>query len=299
MMPALMDSRSKQPTRAADRKRPSGEPIPRPVPERGGAVRVEIISIGRELLRGKIPDSNAQHIARLLTQRNTLVRRVTIVDDSVRAVADALTESLQRDPHRVVTSGGLGPADDDRTLEGVAEVLQIPLKIDSATKAMVEAAYENMRSRKVVRHSGMTAQREKLCRIPLGGTPVPNPHGISPGVFVRLAGGTVVLSLPGMPQEMGAVLEAALPMLPIEFEGETAVREVESPGSDEAELAPLIDRLASEFPAIWINTRLAGSRRTGGRVLIRLEATAATKSEAESVVEQCVRRLLELVSGSP
>jgi len=294
-----MDSRSKQPTRAEERTRPSGDPIPRPIPDRGGPVRVEIISVGRELLRGKISDSNAQHIARLLTQKNTLVRRITMVDDSARAVADALTESLQRDPHLVITSGGLGPADDDRTLEGVASVLQIPLKVDNATKDMVEAAYERMRNQRVVRSSGMTAQREKVCRIPLGGTPVPNPHGISPGVFVRLAGGALVLSLPGMPQEMSAVLDAALAMLPIEFEGEIAAREIESPGSDEAALAPLIDRLTSEFPSIWINTRLAGSRKTGGRVLIRIEATAASKAEAESTVEQCVRRLLGLVSGSP
>jgi nicotinamide-nucleotide amidase len=262
-------------------------------------VRVELLSVGRELLRGKIADGNAQRVARAVTQRGAMIRRITVVDDTAASIGMALREALGRDPHLVVTTGGLGPAEDDRTLEGVSRALELPMAFSHPTKALVESAYHRLKEKKIVSADGLTAQREKLCMIPLGGTPVPNPHGVSPGVIVRMAGGAIVLCLPGMPEEMEAVLEAALPLLKIDFAGEVALREIEAPTSDESELAPLLDRLAREFPGVWISSRPAGSRRTGGRIVIRVEATGASREKADASVDGCVKRLLALASGSP
>ena len=137
-------------------------------PEGGGTVRVEVISVGREMLRGKIPDGNAQRVARLVTQRGAMIRRITVVDDTAVSISTALRESLERDPHLVVTTGGLGPAEDDRTLEGVSAALSRPLAFDHAAKSMVEAAYRRLKGKGVVRAGGLTAAREKLCLIPVG-----------------------------------------------------------------------------------------------------------------------------------
>jgi molybdenum cofactor synthesis domain-containing protein len=282
-----------------DRKRPSDRPAPKVQPLRTGPVRAELISVGRELLRGKIPDSNAQQVARVVTQKGAMIHRITVVDDNAPAISAAVRESLERNPHLVVTTGGLGPADDDRTLEGVADALCLPLSVDHSTKVMVEDAYHRLKTKRVVSTDGLTAARQKLCRIPLGATPVPNPLGVSPGVVVRLPGGAIVLCLPGMPEEMQAVLEAALPLLRIDFAGEVALREIEAPTSDESELAPLLDRLKHEFPDVWINSRPAGSRRTGRRIVIRVEATGASRTEADAAVDGCVKRLLALAAGSP
>jgi molybdenum cofactor synthesis domain-containing protein len=302
MMPAegdrvLMATDARQGKGGRDRRRPSARPAPKVRPRRGGPVRVEVISVGREMLRGKIPDGNAQRVARLVTQRGAMIRRITVVDDTAASISTALRESLERDPHLVVTTGGLGPAEDDRTLEGASMALARPLTLDHATKSMVESAYRRLKEKRVVRAGGLTAAREKLCMIPLGSTPVPNPLGVSPGVFIRLPGGAIVLCLPGMPEEMQAVLEAALPQLKINFAGEVALREIEAPTSDESELAPLLDRLGHEFPGVWISSRPAGSRKTGGKIVIRVEATGASRSDADAVVDGCVRRLLALVAG--
>lgn len=294
-----MVSESKRGQRPTARRRPSGRPAPKVRPHHGGPVRVELISVGRELLRGKIADGNAQRVARAVTQRGGMIRRITVVDDTAVAISMALREALGRDPHLVVTTGGLGPAEDDRTLEGVSRALELPLAFHHPTKALVESAYHRLKERKVVSADGLTAAREKLCMIPLGATPVPNPHGVSPGVFVRLTGGAIVLCLPGMPEEMQAVLEAALPLLKIDFAGEVALREIEAPTSDESELAPLLDRLAHEFPGLWISSRPAGSRKTGGRIVIRVEATGASREKADAAVDGCVKRLLALAAGSP
>lgn len=282
------------------RKRPSAQPAPKPRPDHSGPVRVELVSIGRELLRGKIVDGNAQKVSRFFTQKNAMIRRITVVDDKVHSIASAVREALERDPHLVVTTGGLGPADDDRTLEGVSRALNRPLSLDHTTRTMVEAAYQRLQSGKVVASAGMTASREKLCTIPIGSRPVANELGVSPGVISRLPGGADVLCLPGMPQEMQAVLEAALPLLKISpLEGEVAQREIEAPTSDESELAPLLDHLIREFPGIWINSRPSGSRRTGRRIVIRVEATGPSREEADLAVDRCVQRLLALAAGTP
>jgi hypothetical protein len=90
---------------------------------------------------------------------------------------------------------------------------------------------------------------------------------------------------------------AALPQMKIGVEARVAFREVEAPTADEAELAPLIDRLKSEFPDVWIQTRPAGSRRTGRKVVIRFEATSPSSEAAEGLVDDCVKRVLDIAGG--
>jgi molybdopterin-biosynthesis enzyme MoeA-like protein len=92
---------------------------------RQGPLHAEIIVVGRELLRGEVDDVNAKPIAAELTRRGALVHRVTVVDDLDRSVAAAVSESLERGVHLVITAGGLGPAVDDRTLEGISEALRL------------------------------------------------------------------------------------------------------------------------------------------------------------------------------
>lgn len=290
----------RQPDRHSRPKRPSSRPAPKVRPRRKGIARVELISVGRELLRGRIADSNAQNLARRMTQRGHVVQRIVAVDDSKRSVSEALREALGRNPNLVVLTGGLGPSDEDRTLAGVADALTQPLTLDHAAKKMVESAYQRLRKHKFVRDGGLNPAREKLCLIPVGSQPVANTVGTSPGVLVHLPGGADVLCLPGMPDEMQAVLDAALPLLKTAPSSiPVALREVESPTADESSLAPLLDRLADEFPGVWINSRPAGSRGRGARILIRFEATGETQEEADATVDGVVKRMLALAAGSP
>ena len=256
--------------------------------------------MGRELLRGRIVDSNARNLARQLTQRGAVVRRITVVDDDEQSISSAVREALERDPHLVVTTGGLGPAEEDRTLAGMGDALALPLALDHQAKLLVEGAYQRLRQRKFVTDGGMTAIREKICTIPVGAEAVVNPVGISPGIICRLAGGAAVLCLPGMPDEMQAVLEEALPLLKIvPSKGQVAQREIESPTADESALAPLLDRLAAEFPEVWIHSRPAGSRKSGARIVIRVETSGPTQREADTAIDEVVKRLLALATASP
>jgi molybdenum cofactor synthesis domain-containing protein len=267
-------------------------------PDREGPLRVEVISVGRELLRGGSPDTNGTHLAAAFAERDAVVHRITIVDDNPRSVAAVVREALERQPHLVVTSGGLGPADDDVTLEGVAEALQRPLTFNPRAKQMVEEAYRRLHERRMVRHEGMTAAREKLCSIPVGAEPLPNDVGVSPGVLLRLAGGAALLSLPGEPREMRAVFAAAQPAIDeLAPRRHRALREVEAPTADESSLQPLIRKLSVEYPMVQVKSHPSGFAQKGVHVRLVLEASSTSRDEAESAVDCAVRRLLALAAG--
>ena len=281
-------------------QRPSGRPAPKVRPERTGAVRIELISIGRELLRGRIADDNARNVARFLTQRGAMIRRVTTVDDNERAISSAMREALERNPHLVISTGGLGPTDNDRTVAAMADALGLTLTLQAGAKEMVESAYRLLSERRIIPPSGLTAAREKICTLPVGSVPVPNPIGISPGVLCRIVGGAALLALPGMPDEAKAVLEEAMPLLgSLAPDRCVAHRQIESPTADESSLTTLLDRLSAEFPALWIESHPSGTRRRGSRIVISVEASGASQDEADQAADEAMKRLLALASGSP
>jgi molybdopterin-biosynthesis enzyme MoeA-like protein len=280
-------------------QRRTGRPAPKVRPERSGRLHAELLLVGRDLLRGRVTEANAQQLAGSLARRGALVHRITVVDDTEQAVARAVREALERNPHLLITTGGLGPAPDDRTLVAVSTVLGRPLTLNHQARAMVESAYQRQREAGLVKRDGLNLAREKMCKIPVGSLPVPNDKGVAPGVVCRLPGGAAVVCLPGTPREARSVLEQALQLLKeLVPHGRTMLREIEAPTADESELPPLLERLTQEYPNIWISSRPVGSGRRGSKVVVMLEASAATEAEAEQIIENATGRLLALAAGS-
>lgn len=274
------------------------KPAPRVKGGRSGPVHAEIVTVGRELLRGRVTDRNGSYLAGEISRRGAVVHRITTVDDRDRAITSAITGALERGATLVVTTGGLGPTSDDRTLGAAADALGVPLAIHPEAKKMVEDALDRLRNRGQVVRAGLTRSREKMCAFPVGAVPVANPVGIVPGSLARLPGGATVLCLPGIPEEARAVWEAALPSLK-ELRGEWAIvrREVEAPTADESVLQPWLDRLHSEFPGVWIQSHSPGFGKKGRGATLKFEASAPTEHEAELAVDGAVRRLLALAGA--
>ncbi len=267
-------------------------------PDRARLLHVEIVCVGRELLRGRAAEAISPFIAANLSHRGAIVHRIATVDDTGRAIAAAVREALDRGARLVITTGGLGPADDDRTREGVADALRLPLAASHPAREMVESAYRRLRQGGFLQNVGLTAAREKMFMIPVGGEPLSNDVGIAPGILVRLPGGACVLCLPGVPEEARWVFQAGLDRLrDVLPKGSLAQREIETHTADESSLVPTLDRLAQEFPAVWIQSHAPGFGRRDARVRVTLEACSGTKEEAESIVEGALRRLLALAGG--
>jgi len=289
-----MNKQSKRDGNGAER------PAPRAAFQRTSPVAAEVLSIGRELLRGQVEDANAGNLARLLTLRGTTVRRITTVGDTEAAIAEALSESLHRELQLVVVTGGLGPGTDDRTIAALSAALHLPLAVNHGAREMVEAAYQRMRQERLVHKGGLTAAREKMCTLPVGAAAVENPVGVSPGVLYRIAGGATLLCLPGLPAEAEAVFLAAASQLKLPASGNfLARREIEAPTADESSLYPMLEQLTAEFPRVWIHSGPLDRGKPGTKIMINLEATGATQQEANAGVDGVVKRLLALAAGSP
>lgn len=283
--------------RPAPRKRLSDRPAPKVVVDRSSPLHAEIVVVGRELLRGEIDDGNARHVANELTRRGVLVHRITVVDDLERSVAAAVSDALVRGVHLVVTTGGLGPADDDRTLSGVSDALRLPLTSNAPAKELIEDAYRRLREAGSARSAALTSARERMSLLPVGAEALPNPHGVAPGVLLRRTGGAALLALPGRPAETRAVLDEALhrlrDLMPLRAQ---ASREVEAPTADESSLGPLLARVSDEYPSVWIKSHPpARHRKDPARVTLR--SFAPTQKEADSLVDGALRRLLALAGS--
>lgn len=249
----------------------------------GGTVahRAELVIIGTEMLLGEIVDTNAARIAQRLAELGIYVHFKTTVGDNWTRMAAALSQALTR-ADIVITSGGLGPTQDDLTREVVAAVLGLPLVEDPIAREHVEGWFRR-------NNRPMPASNRKQALIPQGAVIIPNPKGTAPGIIAR-RGHQAVICLPGVPYELETMMdETVIPYLKRHYvtNGSLHSRVLKFFGIGESLLAErLDDLLALENPTVATYT---------GRVEVRVRITARARDEAEALalvapVEEEIRR---------
>ncbi|MBN1244457.1 hypothetical protein JXA31_02565 [Candidatus Bathyarchaeota archaeon] len=134
---------------------------------------MEIICVGNELLIGKTLNTNAQWIAKQATSLGLTVKRVTVVADDVTEIANAIREAFGRKPHFAITTGGLGPTFDDKTLEGIAEALNRKLAVNTKALKMVREKYEAYAREKGTEKVELTQARLTMATLPEKAKPIP------------------------------------------------------------------------------------------------------------------------------
>ena len=163
-----------------------------------------VLTIGDELLEGRTRDINLVQVSRGLSARGIAVNEARTVSDSRDAISAAVNDLLE--PGRLlVTTGGLGPTDDDMTLPAVARALDLPVSRNGEAEAMVRARMEDL---------GRECPRSALGQadLPRGARPVENAVGVAPGVVIR-AGDSGIVCLPGVPAEVRGLLDRCLEAL--------------------------------------------------------------------------------------
>jgi nicotinamide-nucleotide amidase len=161
-------------------------------------VYAEILTIGDELCRGEITDTNSSYLAARLWDLDITVRWMTSCRDDVEDLRDTLARAAAR-AQLVVCSGGLGPTEDDLTVDVVCALVGAEPVIDEAARARWEQRFG-------AGASGLTLRQ---LRVPSGARVWPNPAGAAPGFEVRM-GDAAVVCLPGIPRELMAIGEAGL-----------------------------------------------------------------------------------------
>lgn len=256
---------------------------------------VEIVCIGTELLIGKTLNTNAQWLAKRVTSLGLSVRRITNVSDDIDEISSALQEAIQRNPRFLITTGGLGPTFDDKTLEGLAKSLECKLEINNEALKMVEEKYRKYAEEGRMEKVELTPPRVKMTRLPQGAKPLSNPVGTAPGVVMEREGATIV-ALPGVPSEMKGIFEGSVLPLLKQAAGDVTFFEIsiEATGVMESEIAPLIDEVMHNSPYVYVKSHPKGSERVP-RIEFHLSTTAKDSSVARNSVSKALVQLSELI----
>ena len=172
------------------------------------SLRVELITIGDELLLGFTIDTNAAYIARVLAAEGIEIVRRTTVGDAAPQIAPAVREALDR-TGAVITTGGLGPTSDDLTKPAIAEIFGCRMKLDEQIARDLEARW-----RARFPTSNFPATNRVQAEIPEGCRVLVNRHGTAPGIWLEDERGRWVAMMPGVPREMrGMLADALLPAI--------------------------------------------------------------------------------------
>ncbi|HUG36069.1 MAG TPA: molybdopterin-binding protein, partial [Candidatus Limnocylindrales bacterium] len=161
-------------------------------------MRAEVLTIGDELLRGEIVDSNKS----LLSERLLALDIETHFHTSVRDDPDDMRDAFLRAASRsglVLVSGGLGPTRDDLTIEILARTFGRKLLLHRPSLEALRAFFVRF-------GRDMTANNEKQAWLPEGAEALPNPIGTAPGCMLE-EGKTLFFCMPGVPRELERMMD--------------------------------------------------------------------------------------------
>jgi molybdenum cofactor synthesis domain-containing protein len=256
---------------------------------------MEIVCVGNELLIGKTLNTNALWLARCATSLGIMVNRITVVADDIDDIAKVIREALKRKPRFIITTGGLGPTFDDKTLEGIAKALNVKLEVNGKALKMVRKKYEIYVKAGRMEKVELTPARVKMAKLPKSAEPLQNPVGTAPGVM-RKVKGTLLIALPGVPSEMEAIFdESVAPFLKKEA-GEAVFFEksIYADGIMESTLAPLIDQTMHDNPYIYVKSHPKGEEKKP-HLEIHFSTTAKDAKTAKDCLRKAINQLSELV----
>ena len=246
-------------------------------------MRVEILTIGAELLLGYTVDTNAAYIARALSEIGVAVVRHDTVGDDPELIARAMGDGLER-TGAVITTGGLGPTADDRTRYALAAAFGSELLTDDAVLAQLERRFQ-MFGRPMPRINVVQAL------VPRGARVIENSYGSAPALWMEDERGRWVLTLPGVPKEMrGLLSDRVIPILR-ERAGTTptvvASRTLRTTGIGESALAELLGEDGGDSVAGLPLAYLPGWEG----VDLRVTAAEMPAPDAERALAEAARRL--------
>jgi nicotinamide-nucleotide amidase len=254
-------------------------------------MRIELITIGDELLLGFTVDTNAAHLARELAAVGIeIVRRATVGDEAAD-IAAAVGEALAR-TGAVITTGGLGPTSDDLTKPAIAALFGREMRFE-------DAIWQGLRQLWATRGwAGEPPEANKLqAMIPEGATVLVNRHGSAPGIWLEDGDGRWVAMLPGVPREMRGMLgDELLPRVRARAEagGSPAAvvvsRTLRTTGIAESALAERLGELARRVGDMPV----ASLPGTDG-VDLRVTARGLSADAARTALDRAVGALRERV----
>ncbi len=236
-------------------------------------MRAEIISIGTELLLGEITDTNAAYLAGELPLLGIDLYWISQVGDNQARLVEVLQRAWQRSD-LILTTGGLGPTEDDLTREAIAEMLGEILTIEPALRQEIEEFFAQ-------RGINMPPSNIKQATLIPSAGAIHNVRGTAPGWWVE-RDGRVLVAMPGPPREMQHIWDKEIcPRLQQRFAGAVILsRTFKTSGLGEAAVGEMVSPLLSQA-----NPTLAVYAKADG-IHLRLAAKAPDREQAEEMLAE-------------
>lgn len=226
-----------------------------------------ILTIGTELTRGELVDSNSAWLSDRLSAQGIKVLEHVSVDDDPDRIAGALRR-LSGAHSWVFVTGGLGPTTDDLSALSAARAMGVEVSRRPELIAHLESLYS-------ARGRVLTEVSRKQADLPIGAEVLENPIGTAPGFSVTL-GECRLFFMPGVPREMKAIFQNVLPGLPTKA-GRTQTH-LRTYGIPESELGERLQDIESLFPGVTL-----GYRASFPEVEVKVLADAPTDTEAQEL----------------
>lgn len=246
---------------------------------------IEVIVTGDEVLFGRIQDTNSNWLARRVAELGAHLKRVTVIGDEVDEIGGVLRDALTRGNDMIVFTGGLGPSEDDLTVEAIARVVGSDVVHDQGAIERIRLSYE-------ARGIEYTARGERMARIAEGARAIPNPVGLAAGMMLQ-EGGTLIVTFPGIPVEMVAMFDGFVaPIIeegaPTKFVARTLTARVKF-----LEFFPIYRQMHVDYPDVYIKNAATPPESREGRSSVReikvdIVAEGGTRELSEARMEEVV-----------
>jgi competence/damage-inducible protein CinA-like protein len=262
-------------------------------------VRAVILSIGDELVLGQSVDTNAAWLSGQLAALGILVKEHVTIGDDQTAIADQLRRAATS-VEIIISTGGLGPTDDDLTRYALADVLETDLRLDEDSLRHIEGFF-------VRRDRAMPDCNRIQAMFPAGTEIIPNPVGTAPGILAQIdskddQGRAWAFFLPGVPREMKTMYTDTVAKRIRERTDQKGHREViltrkiHTIGAGESTIAEILGDMMARGTNPIVN-----STASNMVVSLRINARAADERSARDLIqpveEEIVERLGDYVFG--
>lgn len=240
----------------------------------------ELVSVGTELLTGDTLNTNVMFLSKELSINGFSVLYHTTVGDNPARLTEVVARALTRSD-LIITTGGLGPTQDDLTKETIAEIFGMPLKKHPEIVKKLEAYFAQ-------RNIVMTENNLRQAYVPEGAVLLPNPRGTAPGIVLKKDGKTVIM-LPGPPHEMIGMYEESVEPILQALKNQLVISRyynISDMGESMVEdtIMDIIDR--QDNPTIATYAKV-------GEVLIRLTANGSDRDAINALLDRYEKIIVE------
>ena len=244
-------------------------------------MRAEIMAVGTELLLGDILNTNAQFLAQELANLGIDVYYQTVVGDNPQRLKDTIYHAFSR-ADLIITTGGLGPTEDDLTKETAAEYFGEKLVLDEKAFNRIKTYFD--RTGRV-----MTQNNVKQAMVPESNcTVLYNDNGTAPGIIIEKNGKMIVM-LPGPPREtVPMFVNQVKPYLAQKQEYTFLSRILRVANVGESAMAARVQDIMDA----QTNPTIAPYAKDGEAIL-RITAKAKSEAEANALIDPVAEKLKE------